>query len=110
VLEGPIDMIVGIIAPRIVADPSVVVVDMRGFGVIGLIAERGARVFLAASFSATIFGRSIFLGAIFRTARPGISRGRWTVRGHVTATNVAGSTALLGLALCLALRSGIAGE
>ena len=98
-----IEMIVGIIAAGIVADPSVIVVDVRSFGVIGLIAEGRARVFLRAGFRGTIFG-----GAIFRTVRRGISGGCWAVRGNVTAADVASTTALLWLPLVL--RTGAIGE
>jgi uncharacterized RDD family membrane protein YckC len=96
-----IEMIVGIVAAGIVADPSVIVVDVRSFGVIGLIAEGGVSIFLGAGFGSAIFG-----SAIFRTARPGISSGRWAVRGNVAATDVASTAALLALVL----RTGAVGE
>jgi hypothetical protein len=93
---GVIEMIVGIVAAGIVADPSVIVVDVRSFRVIGLIAEGGARVFFGAGFG----------GAIFRTARAGISRGCRAVRGNVTAADVASTAAWLASAL----RTGAVGE
>ena len=91
-----IEMIVGIIAAGIVADPCVIVVDVRSFRVIGLIAEGRARIFLGAGFGS----------AIFRTVRRGISGGCWAVRGNVTAADVASTAALLALVL----RTGAVGE
>jgi len=84
-----------------VADSSVIVVDVRSFRVIGLIAEGRARVFLGARFGGAIFG-----SPIFRTAIPGISGGCWAVRGNVTAADVASTAALLALVL----RTGAVGE
>ena len=102
VFPGMIDAIVLVAAAGVVADPSVIVVDVRGFGVIGPIAEGRARVFLGAGFRCAIFRR-----AIFRTVRRGVSGGSWAVRGNVAATDVASSAALLALAL--ALRTGAVG-
>jgi len=83
VLPRMIDAIVLVAATGIVANPLVIAVDVRSFGVIWPVAE----------------GACVFLGAGLGGARPGISRGRWTVRGNVTATHVASTAALLALAL-----------
>jgi hypothetical protein len=56
-------MIAGIVAARIVADPSVVVMDVRNFGVVGAITER------AAIFLRTCFLRTCLLGTCFLRAR-----------------------------------------
>jgi hypothetical protein len=93
VFPGMIDVIVGIVAAGIVANPLVIVVDVRGFRVVGLIAE-GASILLRSGFGCAIFGC-----AILRGARRSASDGSGTSRGHVTAANIASATALLSSAL-----------
>jgi len=109
VLPWMIDAIVFVAAAGIVADPCVIVVDVRGFRVTGPVAEGSAPVFLTAAFRCAIFCcaifRTIFRRAIFRTASPGISCRCWAVRGYVSAADVASAAALRLLAmLLLALR------
>jgi len=93
VFPGMIDVIVGIVAAGIVANPLVIVVDVRGFRVVGLIAE-GASILLRSGFGCAIFGC-----AILRGARRSASHGSGTMRGHGTAANIASATALLSSAL-----------
>jgi len=59
VFPGMVNVIVGIIATGIVADPLVVAMDVRGFRMIGLITE-GAMLVLWAAFGCAIFGSAIF--------------------------------------------------
>jgi hypothetical protein len=54
-------MIAGIVAARIVADPSVVVMDVRNFGVVGAITERAAIILRMCFLGARFLGMS-FLG------------------------------------------------
>ena len=93
VFPRTIDVIVGVLATGIVTDPSVIVVDVRGLRMIGLVAE-GASILLRSCFRCAIFGC-----AILRGARRSASRGSGTMRGHVTAANIASATALLSSAL-----------
>jgi len=88
VFPGMIDVIVGIVAAGIVANPLVIVVDVRGFRVAGLIAE-GASILLRSGFGCAIFGC-----AILRGARRSASHGSGTMRGHVTAANIASASAV----------------
>jgi len=88
VFPGMIDVIVGIVAARIVANPLVIVVDVRGFRVVGLIAE-GASILLRSGFRCAIFGC-----AILRGARRSASHGSGTTRGHMTAANITSASAV----------------
>jgi len=98
VFPGMIDVIVGIDAARIVANPLVIVVDVRGFRVVGLIAE-GASILLRSGFRCAIFGC-----AILRGARRSASHGSGTTRGHMTAANITSASAVSATAAALFLR------
>jgi len=98
VFPGMIDVIVGIVAARIVANPLVIVVDVRGFRVVGLIAE-GASILLRSGFRCAIFGC-----AVLRGARRSASHGSGTMRGHVTAANITSASAVSATTAALSLR------
>jgi hypothetical protein len=98
VFPGMIDVIVGIVAARIVANPLVIVVDVRGFRMVGLIAE-GASILLRSGFRCAIFGC-----AILRGARRSASHGSGTTRGHMTAANITSASAVSATAAALFLR------
>jgi hypothetical protein len=86
-----IHVIVGIIASRVVADPLVIVVDVRCFRMIGSITE-GAILLLIAGFGGSAFWSAIFCGAIFLRTGSVASR-RWAMGGNVTPTNIASTAA-----------------
>jgi hypothetical protein len=97
VFPGMIQVIVRVAAAGIVANPIVIVVDVRGVRMIGPIAE-GATVVLRAAFLAAIFRAAILLSvilgrAILRSVR------RRTVRGNMAAPNIVSTTAALASAL-----------
>jgi len=89
VLPSMIDVIVGIVAAGIVANPCVIVVDVRRLGMIGFVLE-GASVLLCMAFRCVIFGC-----AIFRGTRRSASHGGGAVRRHVTVANIASRAFLL---------------
>ncbi len=88
-----IDVIVGIVAAGLVANPLVIVVDVRRLRMIGLVLE--ASVVLRVAFDC-----AIFRCAIVRRMRRGASHGCRAVCGNVTVANIASSaTASLSFAL-----------
>jgi len=95
VFPGMIQVIVRVAAAGIVANPMVIMVNVRRLRMIGLIAE-GAMVVFRAAFGCAIFGC-----AILRSVR------RRTVSGDVAATHImsasavsATTTAALSLGVC----------
>jgi hypothetical protein len=114
-----VDMIVRVVAAGIVADPGVIVVDVRHLRMIRLIAE-GTMIVLRACVLGTALLRAPLLrtcvlwsalrSAIFSraivgctiVARRSASCGRRTVSGNVAAADIASAAALLSTTLCLA--------
>jgi hypothetical protein len=93
-----IDVIVGIVVAGIVADPSIIAVDVGRLGMIGSVPE-GASVLLCMALRCVIFGCAIFGCAIFRGPRRRASHGSRAMCGHVTVADIASRAFLLSLVL-----------
>jgi hypothetical protein len=109
VLPRMIEMVVGIVAAGIVTYPLIIVVDVRSFGVVRLVAEGGASIVLRTAFQWAGFWCAIVLSAILLgviVARRGVVGRCRAVRRDVTAAYIASTAAMLVLATTLGV-SGI---
>ena len=114
VFPGTIDVIVLVAAAGFMTDPSVVMMNVRGLGMIGMIAE-GTTIILRTTLLGAAFGRTIFrrtwtlIASFGRAIRCAILSGvrwsaaRWrrTVCGNMATAYVVRATAALSGRLCL---------